>query len=80
LLDKAKLQNFPDFSHSQVQTMIGAIGIAKGYCVWIPSQDRTGLDWNLSKSFDCRQELPDAFESIRGILQRIIGNQIKAIS
>ncbi len=71
LLDKAKLQNIPDFSHSQVQTMIGAVGIAKGYDVWIPSQDRTGLDWNLSKCFDCRQELPDAFESIRGILQEV---------
>lgn len=71
VIDKAKLQNVPHLSHCQVQTMLGAVGIAKGYDVWIPSNDRCGLDWTLSKCFECRQELPNAFSSIRSILQEI---------
>ena len=39
-LDKNKLIDFPELSHSKVQTFIGAIGFVKGFDVWIPSNDR----------------------------------------
>jgi hypothetical protein len=71
LLDSAKLQNVPELSHCQVQTMLGVVGTAKGYDVWIPTKDRTGLDWNLGKRFDCRAELPSSFDSIMSILQEV---------
>jgi hypothetical protein len=71
LIDKAKLGGIPDLTHPQVQTMLGAVGVAKGYDVWIPSKDRVALDWSLSECFECRHELPTMFESILGILQEI---------
>lgn len=71
LLDSAKLQNIPELTHPQVQTLIGAVGTAKGFDIWIPTKDRLGLDWNLSKSFECREELPGSFGSIKSILQEV---------
>lgn len=71
LLDSAKLQNAPDFTHAQVQTLLGAVGTAKGYDVWIPPKDRAGLDWSLSRSFGCREELPGNFDSIMTVLQEV---------
>ena len=50
VIDAAKLKSLPDFSHSQVQTLIGAVGIAKGFDIWIPQNDRTKLDWSLAKN------------------------------
>ncbi len=44
LIDKSKLINFPTLSHVQVQTLLGSIGAAKGYNVWIPKNDRGKLD------------------------------------
>jgi hypothetical protein len=36
LIDAANLSVVPDLSHSQMQTLLGAIGVAKGYDVWVP--------------------------------------------
>ncbi len=71
LLDSAKLQNIPDLTHCQVQTMLGVVGKAKGYDVWIPTKDRIGLDWSLGKRFECRAELPGTFDSIKSVLQEV---------
>src|SRR5713101_4654684 len=71
LLDSAKLRNIPDLTHSQVQTLLGAVGTAKGYDVWIPTKDRIKLDWHLSKSFECREKLPATLDSIKNILQEV---------
>jgi hypothetical protein len=71
LLDSAKLQNIPDLTHCQVQTMLGIVGNAKGYDVWIPAKDRIGLDWSLGKQFDYRSELPRTFDSIKSVLQEV---------
>ncbi len=71
LLDSAKLQNIPDLTHCQVQTMLGVVGNAKGYDVWIPTKDRMGLDWSLGKRFECRAELPGTFDSIKSVLQEV---------
>jgi hypothetical protein len=71
LIDTNRLRNIPQLSHPQVQTLLGAVGTAKGYDVWIPTKDRTGLDWNLTRSFECRENLPGAFDAVKSVLQEI---------
>jgi hypothetical protein len=71
LIDDARLKNIPDFTHSQIQTLIGAVGVSKGYDIWIPQKDRFSLDWSLTKTFKCRRDIPASFESVRGILQEV---------
>lgn len=71
LVDKSNYQRIPDLSHSQIQTLLGAIGVSKGYDIWVPPIDRTKLDWTHADRFICKEELPNKFESIRHILQEI---------
>jgi len=41
-LDPNSLQPHLEFTHAQVQTMLGAIGDRTGHSVWIPKNDRAG--------------------------------------
>lgn len=70
-IDKSKLTEMPELSHSQVQTLIGSIGILKGYDIWIPPNDRNRLDWNLSFKFNCINDLPLRFENINNIIKEV---------
>jgi len=58
-------------THSQVQTLLGAIGFAKGNDVWFPTIDRVGLDWNLTPKFPLQGRLPQRFAAVDGILSEI---------
>ncbi len=40
----------PDLAHNQVQTLLGGIGTAKGFDIWVPPNDRVRLDWRLTSS------------------------------
>lgn len=71
LIDSAKIQSVPELSHSQVQTLLGAIGNTKTYDVWIPLNDRPKLDWSFTATFECRDILPYGFESVQSILQQV---------
>jgi len=71
LIDKNKIIDIPDFSHFQIQTLIGSIGFSKGYDIWVPQSDRTRLDWKLTKKFFCKAEIPDRFEKIKGVISEI---------
>jgi hypothetical protein len=71
LLDSAKLTTFPSLSHSQVQTLLGAIGTTKGYDVWVPQNDRAKLEWTLTPRFSCCDRLPDAYTAVMHILQEV---------
>ena len=71
LIDVAKLGTIPKFAHSQIQTLIGAIGAAKGWDVWIPPSDRHNLDWSITERFGCSESLPYGFERVERILQEI---------
>lgn len=71
VLDSAKLRNVTELTHPQVQTLLGAVGTVKGFDIWIPTKDRTGLDWKLSKRFECRDVVPSSFGSIKSILQEV---------
>lgn len=71
LIDKNKITVVPDFNHSQIQTLIGSIGILKGYDVWIPISDRNKLDWSLSKEYVCRDDLPARYGKVDAIVKEV---------
>jgi hypothetical protein len=71
LIDRNKISVMPDFTHSQIQTLIGSIGTIKGYDIWVPSNDRSKLDWNLTEKFACRSELPVRYEKIGDIVSEV---------
>ena len=71
LIDRNRIISIPDFTHPQIQTLIGSIGIHRGYDVWIPSIDRSKLDWSLAKKFACRNELPGRYEKIMSVIKEI---------
>ncbi len=64
-------RNIPELSHPQVQTLLGAIGIAKGYEVWVPLPDRLKLDWSLARAYRFRDLLPSGLENVRSILEEV---------
>jgi len=37
LIDSTQLRKIPDLSHCQVQTLLGVVGLSKGFHVWIPA-------------------------------------------
>lgn len=71
LITKSQLTEYPDLSHIQVQTLLGSIGAAKGYGIWIPKTDRGKLDWNLTQQFECNAEIPLEYRRIEEILAEI---------
>jgi hypothetical protein len=71
LIDSARLRPVPELSHSQVQTLLGAIGAAKSYDVWVPPSDRAKLDWSIADRFESCEALPYGFETIKGVLQEV---------
>lgn len=62
---------YPALSHAQVQTLLGAIGAAKQFDVWVPIGDRPRLDWSLASRYRLVDELPPAFEAVEPILREI---------
>jgi len=71
LIDKNKIVTVPELNHSQVQTLIGAIGIHHGYDVWIPSIDRNKLDWKFTKEFSCIVGIPERYEKVLNIIKEV---------
>ena len=61
----------PVLSHSQVQTLLGGIGVAKGYDIWIPPSDRAKLDWSLTHSFRFKDTLPSTLSKVKDIAEAI---------
>ncbi len=70
-IDTASIKIIPDFTHSQIQTLIGGIGITKGFDVWIPPTDRNKLDWNISERYGCTDSLPLRYEKVNNIIKEI---------
>lgn len=66
------IENTPDLSHSQVQTLLGAIGNRSGYAIWTPMTDRPALDFNLSGQFPLVDTLPEiGGAGLRSVMQQI---------
>ncbi|MGB6874415.1 MAG: hypothetical protein WBD87_00130 [Candidatus Acidiferrales bacterium] len=70
-IDAQKLRQARLLGHFQVQTLVAAIGHAKGYDVWIPDNNLCKLDWTITKQFELRRSLPTGFESVSRILSEI---------
>lgn len=71
MMSLSEVKITPAFTHPQMQTLLGAIGIAKGYDVWVPSNDRGRLDWSVADSYICSDVLPSGFQEIERIVQEI---------
>ena len=54
----------PPLDHSQVQTLLGAIGHARGLDVWVPPSDRSKMDWGLAPRFPFRTTMPSGLDSV----------------
>lgn len=67
----SELDRIPEFSHSQIQTLLGSIGATKNFNVWIPQNDRSSLDLSLTQPFTCSELLPPGFETIMQTMQKI---------
>jgi hypothetical protein len=71
LVSSAGLPPVPDLTHSQVQTLLGAIGTSKSYDIWVPRNDRARLDWSVAQPFGLREELPQGFGAVDRILEQV---------
>ncbi|MBI3636696.1 MAG: hypothetical protein HY216_10895 [Candidatus Rokubacteria bacterium] len=67
---KARTETIPALSHSQIQTLLGAIGAMKSFDVWIPSRDRESLDWSITEPFSCVRRLPMT-GAMQGLLHEV---------
>lgn len=47
-----------DFSHHQMQALVGAIGKLTGHAVYIPLNDRPFMDWHIADRFELVTDLP----------------------
>ena len=47
-----------DFSHHQMQTIVGAIGKLTGHAVYIPLNDRPSMDWSIVDRFELADDIP----------------------
>lgn len=61
----------PDLSHNQVQTLLGGIGVAKGFDIWIPPNDRARLDWTLTHRFNPTNSLPSSLLPVKTIAEEV---------
>ena len=53
----------PPLSHTQVQTLLGAIGHASGFGIYVPPNNALGLDWSLTPRFHLVERLPPEIET-----------------
>jgi hypothetical protein len=61
----------PDLTHSQIQSLIGSIGISKGYNVWYPESDRCKIDFNIVSENKIIEKLPTFRREIDHIISEI---------
>ncbi len=71
ILTPAVQPDVSDLSHSQVQTLLAAIGATKGYDIWVPPADRSRLDRSVANTLGCRDVLPYGFDAVRDTLQEV---------
>jgi hypothetical protein len=47
-----------EFSHHQIQSVVGAIGKLTGHAVYVPPNDRPSLDWDIVQRFELVKNIP----------------------
>jgi type II restriction enzyme len=70
-MESSQAESEPSFTHSQIQTLLGAIGNRKNCHVWIPTSDREALDWSLSDKIQMPPSLPPQFRDVEPYLSQI---------
>jgi len=70
-IESRRLREEIDLSHSQVQTLLAAIGHLKGYDVYVPGHDSGNLDWSLTPNFQLRRQLPKCYAQVSSILNEV---------
>jgi hypothetical protein len=61
----------PELSHGQVQSLIGAIGIKKGFDIWFPSNNKLNIDNSIVELSKIREKLPNYGKDIDDIVSEI---------
>lgn len=70
-LDAGRLRGALDLSHSQVQTLLAAIGHIKGFEVFVPENDVGKLDWSLTGQFALHGKIFPRYSDVEGVLSEI---------
>jgi len=68
---KAKKLKVPNLSHSQVQSLVGAIGLKKGFDIWYPLKDRNSLDFSILINSKIEKKLPSYSKEIDDIISEV---------
>lgn len=82
---KSSEYQHPELSHTQVQTLLGSIGLNKEFDIWIPFSDRSKLDWTIASPFMMRnvlygfEQFVDTLSEIDVIWLKRGSNEIKAL-
>ena len=61
----------PELSHTQVQSLLGAIGIAKGFKIWFPDSDKNKIDTAIVDASNVMEKLPHFGNEINNIISEI---------
>ena len=70
-IESSRLREEIALTHCQVQTLLAAIGVIKGYEVFVPAADGCNLDWSLTPRFPVRDDIPAGYDDIEPILLEI---------
>lgn len=86
LVQNSEGELIPDLGHSQIQSLLGAIGSKKNFDIFIPKYDRLKMDWNLVPEFQFREITQGMLNATEEIAQEIDviwisrgSNQIQAL-
>jgi len=63
--------SLPELSHSQIQSLIGFIGIKKGFNIWYPEKDKQKIDMNIVDYSKVINKLPIFSKEIDHIISEI---------
>ena len=61
----------PELSHTDVQTLLGSIGIAKGFSVWFPESDKQKIDLSIVDNRKIVEQIPSFGNEIDHIISEI---------
>jgi hypothetical protein len=61
----------PQLTHSQIQSLIGSIGIKKGYDIWYPDSDKSNIDFKIVDYSKVISRLPTFGREIDPIISEI---------
>ena len=61
----------PQLSHSQLQSLIGSIGIEKGFDIWFPKNDILKIDKTIINLSKVKNELPNYPKNVESIISQI---------